>query len=341
MATDTSSLAPPTPTAPIESTVDASSASFSWTSVPEATTYWLQVASSPDFRELHYDAAVGARTSFLLEDALPLDASPLYWRVRAGREDTWGPYSEPRSFTVTAETGHTAQPASDDTLANVPDLVTPGTGAPVDGSAATFSWTPVMEASTYRIEIATSPAFDDVISTIDTGASTHLTVFEMLPEDGSMFYWRVRGRNADGWLPWSAPQPFEASTDQHVETYEAARTPTPAREEAPTTQEEEEPATSLPPFLLGDTPRWRTALVMGVMIVSFVALVVFLADVALDLWESPAEPAPTVDATTSTPPTQYDVLDAEAGTYQIPVEQAIERLAKQGDASTSEWEIPE
>lgn len=341
MDTDTSSLTAPTPTAPTDTTVDAAAASFSWTLVPEATAYWLQVASSPDFEELHFDGAVGESTTLTLADVLPPDASTLYWRVRAGREDAWGPFSEPRSFSVTAGPERTEQPASDDAPTDVPEPITPQAGAPVDGPAATFSWTGIAEASAYRLEIATSPAFDDVVCAIDTGASTHLTVYEMLPEDGSMFYWRVRGRSADGWLPWTAPQPFEASTDQHVETYETARETSRAKAEARATQEEEEQQALLPPFLLGDTPRWRTALVMGVMVVSFVALIVLLADIALDLGASPTETAPTVDASTSPPPTQYDVLDAATGTYQIPIDRAIERLVEQEAASSAEWEAPE
>ena len=244
--------------------------------------------------------------------------------------------SSPTSHAATAE--HLAPEDG-----KIPEPIQPVAGAPVDGSAATFSWHPVPGATRYRIEIGPSPGFDEDEDTvlIDAGFSTHLTVFDMLPEEGTIFYWRLRAGTPEGWLPWSAPQPFEASTDQHVLEYEAAREASRAEAEMRATRDEEAERSS-PPFLSGDTPLRRQVLVLGIMLVSFVVLMVLLVDTTLDLRRTPtASPSTRGDATTSTPPTQYEVLDAEAGTYQIPVDQAIDQLARQETEQPTAWQIPE
>jgi hypothetical protein len=241
--------------------------------------------------------------------------------------------------TETPTQQQTASPTSRDE-GPAPEPIRPVAGAPVDGSAATFSWTDLPEATTYRLQIGSTPAFEDVICTVDAGRATQLTVFEMLPEDGSMFYWRVRGRGSEGWLPWSEPQPFEAATDEQVEAYAAAQE-APAQPD-PTSDEQslqDETDSLLPPFLSGETPAWRTVLVMSIMVISFAVLLALLADVALDLSTASTDPIATVEGETSSPPAQYELLDAETGTYQIPVEQAIDRLAQQAETTT--WQVPE
>lgn len=240
---------------------------------------------------------------------------------------------------ATDSTTQQAPPAQhQDADAPTPAPLAPVDGAPVDGSAATFSWNFLPDAQAYQLQIGTTPGFEDVICTIDAGDATHLTVYEMLPEDGSVFYWRIRARTAEDWLPWSAPQPFEAATDEQVEAYTSAQASADAAAEE---REEEAESDLLPPFLSGETPRWRTALVMSIMVVSFVALSVLLVDVALDLATADPDAPATVEGSISTPPTNYEVLDAEAGTYQIPVEQAMNRLAEQENAAPTRWTVPE
>lgn len=221
--------------------VEGHSAEFSWTSVDDAASYRLQIAPEADFASPYFDAVVDAHTQLTVVDALPTDGSTCYWRVRVEAADAEAAGADPSEATSSdaaasdwSGTAHfTARPdAVTETLreasgamasaAHVPTPTSPTDEAPTDGRAAVFTWEPVPDALRYELQVAPSDAFEAPVVTVPLDDTTHLTLYDLLPEDGSTFFWRVRavGAGADA-SPWSAPAALTAATDEDVIAYEA------------------------------------------------------------------------------------------------------------------------
>jgi hypothetical protein len=83
-----------------EATVEEASVTFRWTNVPEASNYELQIARDPDFENQLFEGRIGAESSFTFSGLPPQEGITLHWRVRAKRGEAWGPFSNPRRFTV-------------------------------------------------------------------------------------------------------------------------------------------------------------------------------------------------------------------------------------------------
>ncbi len=91
-----------------------------------------------------------------------------------------------------------------------PTLTMPLEGDAVEGLAAIFTWEAVPGASAYQFQIARDPNFEDVYIDTVVENSTALTIYSMLPQDGTTFYWRVRVAGENN--PWSPPVRFFAAT---------------------------------------------------------------------------------------------------------------------------------
>ena len=75
-----------------ESKVGGTSIDFSWSDLPLADNYYLQVATDSGFGSLIYDGAVGDVTSISI-GSFPDDGTRYYWHVRAGNASGWSGYS--------------------------------------------------------------------------------------------------------------------------------------------------------------------------------------------------------------------------------------------------------
>ena len=92
----------------------------------------------------------------------------------------------------------------------VPEVVTLTT--PVDGAtgvelSTTLQWTPAATASSYLIEIATSPAFG--ASIIETNTISGSTYSPQNLQELTIYYWRVKGENLCGESGFSNPFAFQ------------------------------------------------------------------------------------------------------------------------------------
>jgi hypothetical protein len=91
-----SAPAPPTPLAPLSGAVVAGDrVPFSWTALPGARRYTLQIAADRQFTHDVAEVDAGPSTEVLLESALPASGAPRYWRVRAETAQgptRWSPY---------------------------------------------------------------------------------------------------------------------------------------------------------------------------------------------------------------------------------------------------------
>lgn len=211
--------------------VEAHSAEFTWSPVDDVTGYRLQIAPEADFETTYFDAVVEDHTTLTVVDALPADAATCYWRVRAeAPPEAATAWSGVAHFATTpdaldtsdapssgASTEEAATPTSD-----APSPQMPTGGAPTDGRAAEFVWDAAPGATAYELQVARDADFDDPGLTVPVGDTTTLTLYDMLPEDGSTFFWRVRAALPNGDASaWSPAARFAAATDEDVIAHQA------------------------------------------------------------------------------------------------------------------------
>lgn len=107
--------APPVPLHPKSTQdppVDQSAVPFSWESIPEASGYQLQVASTEDFSDPDIDFVVDQTTSVTLYDTLLPEAATYYWRIRPlFQVADPGPWSSPVAFAVAPSESDEEDPA--------------------------------------------------------------------------------------------------------------------------------------------------------------------------------------------------------------------------------------
>lgn len=85
----------------------------------------------------------------------------------------------------------------------------PVAGRPVDSSTPVFDWTPVSGAARYRIQIASTEAFDSIHYDETAGRGSSLSLGSVLPDAGTTPCWRVRAEGEeDAVSDWSAPAHF-------------------------------------------------------------------------------------------------------------------------------------
>lgn len=157
---------------------------FVWNPVAGATLYHLQASQDIGFSTIQLDVA-SVHTTFTPSDAGPFADGIWYWRVRV-ESPSISPYSPARTFTK-----QWASPS------NLPSLTSPADAANVEFyDQPRFSWTPVVGAATYLLQIATSlngftPPFWQQ-STLDFS-------YQRLDKlaDG-IYYWRVIPKDIAG-----------------------------------------------------------------------------------------------------------------------------------------------
>jgi hypothetical protein len=210
---------------------EADTVTFRWAALTGATNYRLQVAADAQFEDLLFDAPTGPRRELTLQGLLP-EGSPeafVFWRVRA-EAPAATPWSGAVPFHLSdapAPTSLDVAPASTAGAAaaaaapsDVPTPVEPAAGAPVDGSAATFTWRLADRARGYRVQVAADEAFDDLVFDVPVADTNQLTVHHYLPENGRTFFWRVRAeRRRDDASAWSEAVAFDAASDEALEAY--------------------------------------------------------------------------------------------------------------------------
>ncbi len=167
---------PATPTliAPADSAVNIGpSTSFSWTGVPGAVLYTVQVASDSLFTNIisvnNFGAASGSGVKF------PGSAS-FYWRVQANNGGHMSPWSNYRLFTAVPDSA---------------DLISPADSATGVYLNQVFSWHPVPGADKYMLQVSKSANFAGQTSTYANLTDTAFQVTNLLTAN-TVYYWRVR-----------------------------------------------------------------------------------------------------------------------------------------------------
>ncbi|WP_022835332.1 hypothetical protein [Salisaeta longa] len=234
-----------------------------------------------------------------------------------------------------------------------PALTSPYGAEVVDGRQVTFAWEPVERATGYTLQVARDANFSDLVLDKDVAQQTAVEVGNYLPTDGQTFFWRVLSYNDAGTSPGERVESFVAATEA-----EAAR-----HTRAPDDGEAMGPATELVQAAAQDveqklTPEERLAkekeqgvadegiaasLVMG--IAGSTLLIIALAIVIVFVWFQMTKQQVAATRVAQTPNTlveeatnesnrllnEYGVVDAEAGIYRMPIEQAMDVVVNKYD----------
>ena len=162
---------------------------LSWTAVPGASHYRLQLASDSEFHAFLQDAELTDP-----EVDLPSPADGTYWlRVRAIDEIGLEGHDAVRSFLQHQ-------------LPAAPSVVGPLTGANIIGESTIFSWNEPGAGVHYRVQVAKDADFNQMFFERDTGEVTHVNL-DHVPS--GQYFWRVsatddRGQSGD----WSTVQKY-------------------------------------------------------------------------------------------------------------------------------------
>ncbi|MBK7256588.1 MAG: fibronectin type III domain-containing protein [Ignavibacteriae bacterium] len=152
--------------------------SFTWSAVPDAASYRLQIATDAGFTSLVYnDSAITAATK-----AVPglLFGSTYYWRLSAKNVAATSAFSGVRSFS---------------TKLAPPGVTSPATGATNTPIIQVLDWDTVASASSYRLQVSTATSFSPLLYNVILTSDT-LTLNGLANK--TKYYWRVSARNASG-----------------------------------------------------------------------------------------------------------------------------------------------
>ncbi|HEX3019016.1 MAG TPA: carbohydrate binding domain-containing protein [Chitinispirillaceae bacterium] len=162
-----------------------------WNGAANAISYQLQVSISNTFATTVKDTTVTDTSSVVT--ALNKE-TVYYWRVRGINPDSTGNWSTPRSFT---------------TIINAPGvayLILPANKAVNIPVATQLVWSKVTAATSYTVQLSTSPLFENFIVNQAVNTDTILPVNSL--SNNTAYYWRVQAVNLGGTGAWSATDTF-------------------------------------------------------------------------------------------------------------------------------------
>ncbi|MBI3005411.1 MAG: fibronectin type III domain-containing protein [Ignavibacteriales bacterium] len=180
--------APPTLVSPVDGALDVSTnPALSWNTVTGADSYRIQLSTDSLFSSTTFDQSGVTATTF---NASSLSLSTIYfWRVNAMNAGGSGDWSAVWSFT-------TVPPPPD-----MPTLFSPGNGTNELPTTLTLTWNAASGAESYRLQVATSTNFTNLVVDQSGIQSTSREVSGLA--NNKTHYWRVNASNAGGTSDWS------------------------------------------------------------------------------------------------------------------------------------------
>jgi len=185
----------PTPVYPADGSSNVpTNPTFSWTLVPGATSYNIQVSTDPGFLSYVINLLEHDSNSYQFSGLTPF--TTYYWQVCANSELGEGLYSDVDSFT----TGQLSEyPA-------VPTLVSPANNANAIPMNPILSWSSAYLASDYHLQISTSPYFATLVHEQDGITATSYQCPAL--SANTSYYWRVRAHNVMGYSNFTSNRKF-------------------------------------------------------------------------------------------------------------------------------------
>jgi hypothetical protein len=185
-------LVPPTLVAPSNAATNQPlGLNLKWRKVSTAGDYHLQVSTSPTFSGgMLVDDAGVPDTTYSISGLS--NATTYYWRVESENVEGSSGYSSTWSFTTTLAAPQQLQPVA---------------GAAAQPTSLTLRWTRVSGATTYGVQAGTDSTFTGGIFLNDQAVADSLRAVSGL-QNGTRYFWRVRGTNAGGSGAYSAARFF-------------------------------------------------------------------------------------------------------------------------------------
>jgi hypothetical protein len=193
---------PAQPTNLLVTSVTATSAAFSWQSVPGAASYQVEVATDSKF---HSVASSGSTSSTSIDVNGLAGGTTYLWHVRADNGKKESDWKEGASFATEPAEAVVQAPVA-------PGLVSPSNNAKDIPADVTLSWSSVEGADSYRIQISTDANF---ASTVTDEAGLTATSFGASGlSQGAKYHWRVSAANAGGTSPWSSKRALTVASSE-------------------------------------------------------------------------------------------------------------------------------
>ena len=153
---------------------------FRWQPLAGAKSYTIEIDDAPDF--IGATSATTANTNYSLTEPQTVGQT-FYWRLRA-TSSTGGVVS---AWISTRQYDHT--------WSTVPTLVTPANTTAVAVTDLVFSWTPVVGAKTYELQISPNGDWaNNLVAGIPPIKGTRFSPPATL--DNGSYFWRVRAKDA-------------------------------------------------------------------------------------------------------------------------------------------------
>lgn len=161
-----------------------------WSDVSGATTYHLQISFNNNFTALALDQTGITASTFIVGSGILSGTTQYFWRVASANVGGEGSWSAVFNFTTTI-----GAPAS-------PVLVSPPNNATGVSLTPILDWNNVPGATSYRVQLSTSPSFTTTIVNQVTGAMSQYQITVPLAYN-TTYYWRANATNAGGTSAWS------------------------------------------------------------------------------------------------------------------------------------------
>jgi photosystem II stability/assembly factor-like uncharacterized protein len=172
----------------------------SWNADKKSALYHVQVSKTSDFSTIFYqDSSITTTSTFFPT----LDNnSTYYWRVQSRLFGVRSPWSEIRSFstlTVYPSKVTLRQPANKEI--NRPVTVS-------------LLWNPTTEADSFDVHVASDNAFTMTALRDSMIAKREIQLNNL--QQGTEYFWRVRGKNRAGYGPWSETWSFTTQSPSGI-----------------------------------------------------------------------------------------------------------------------------
>jgi hypothetical protein len=177
---------------------------FVWNAVAESSRYCLKVSdaktpNAPIFEECYDASEVLSGKTCTVSPKINLPAGSYRWWVRTANCKGDGPWSDFLSFKY---------------IKQLPGRCNPLTPTGLTASSQpTFTWTAASAAKEYHIQVDNDAVnIMDIkcdASDVTSGSRCSLLLPDELPDDVSVYFWRIQASNDEGVGPWSSYRYFE------------------------------------------------------------------------------------------------------------------------------------
>lgn len=230
-----------------------------------------------------------------------------------------------------------------------PELVAPREAAVVNGNEVTFTWRPVETADAYRLQVAATASFDEILFEETLEDVTSVTIGGLFPTDGQTFFWRVLARTDGMWSEGKRMESLVAATPEEADV-SSRGDETPVTElvhsagrdevervidvpEGGRLEREKEMGVAYEGVAAGQI----TAIAVSIMLVVGIAsavVFVWTGQVAESAEQSVADMGGNSDLRetrlqATQKMEQYGVVNEEEGVYRIPIDRAMDIIANE------------